>query len=299
MLKEELDNDDFLGSLHILLLMDDAILLATSKESMCRKVKIVQSYCEIYGMSMNMKKTKFMVINGTTEDKKEIMSRNVIFKHCDSYIYLGSPVTSDGLYSSAVSLHVEEKMKHFTKYCIFLDKNPDIPFWIKKRIAEACLFSTVLYACGTWLTNDYGKLNSLYMKVVKSLLCVRTTSCNDLCLIESDMPSLEKIIEKKRSTFLKNKLSNLNAEDPLKHALDLARSCRTPSMKIIRAALKSNVDIVELGKTEQKNKVVISTSSKRATYKAMNPNLMICTKVNPFQSIYVLPSQDLDYHRIG
>ena len=54
------------------------------------------------------------------------------------------------------------------------------------------------------------------MKVVKSLLCVRTTSCNDLCLIESDMPSLEKIIEKKRSTFLKNKLSNLNADDPLK-----------------------------------------------------------------------------------
>ena len=53
----------------------------------------VGSYCEIYGMSMNMKKTKFMVINGTTEDKKEKMSRNVIFKHCDSYIYLGSPVT--------------------------------------------------------------------------------------------------------------------------------------------------------------------------------------------------------------
>ena len=115
---------------------------------MCKKLKIVQSYCEIYGMSMNMKKTKFVVINGTTEDKKGIMSRNVIFKHCD--IYLDSPVTSDGQYSSVVSLHVEEKMKHFTKYCICLDKNPDFPFCIKKRVAEACLFSTVLYACETW-----------------------------------------------------------------------------------------------------------------------------------------------------
>ena len=62
MLKGDLDNDDYLGSLHILLLMDDAILLATSKDSMCKKLKIVQSYCEIYGMTMNMKKTKFMVI---------------------------------------------------------------------------------------------------------------------------------------------------------------------------------------------------------------------------------------------
>ena len=77
--------------------MDDAILLATSKESMCKKLKIVQSYCEIYGMSMNMKKTKFMVINGTAEDKKDILSHKVVFKHCDSYMYLSSPVTSDGL----------------------------------------------------------------------------------------------------------------------------------------------------------------------------------------------------------
>ena len=36
MLKEELDNDDFLGSLHILLLMDDVILLATSRNQCVR-----------------------------------------------------------------------------------------------------------------------------------------------------------------------------------------------------------------------------------------------------------------------
>ena len=36
MLKEELDNDDVLGSLHILLLMDDVILLATSRNQCVR-----------------------------------------------------------------------------------------------------------------------------------------------------------------------------------------------------------------------------------------------------------------------
>ena len=101
---------------------------------------------------------------------------------------------------------------------------------MKKRVAEACLFSTVLYACETWLTNYYGKLKSLYRIVIKSLLNVRMTSCNDLCLIESDMLPLKELIEKKLSIFLKNKLVNLNADDPLYHALDLARSCKTSSM---------------------------------------------------------------------
>ena len=38
------------------------------------------------------------------------------------------------------------------------------------------------------------------------------------------MPVLKELIEKKRSIFLKSKLVNLNADDPLNHALDLARS---------------------------------------------------------------------------
>lgn len=264
-------DDDLLGALHILLLMDDAVLLATNREKLCEKLSIAQKYCEMYGMSMNMKKTKFMVINGTNDDQKNIHSGNIVVKHCDFYIYLGSPITADGLYKSVISQHVDEKMKHFIKYCIFLDKKPDFPFCIKKRIAEACLLSTVLYGCETWFTSDYGKLNSLYMKVIKSLLHVRSSTCNDLCLLESDMPPLKTVIEKKRTTYLKKKIQMLNDGDPLKISLDLARSCRTHSAKLIDAALGCDLDIVELGKENLKRKVSASSSTKRVTYRLLNP----------------------------
>ena len=272
-LKESMADDGFLGSLHILLLMDDAVLLATSRENIRKKLSVTQCYCNVYGMSMNMKKTKFMVINGTDDDKRDIHSNGVVVQHCEFYIYLGSPVTADGLYKSVISRHVNEKMKHFIKYCIFLDKNPDFPFSVKKRVAEACLLSTVLYGCETWLTNGYGQLNSLYMKVVKSLLKVRTTTCNDLCLIESDMPSLKTLIEKKRTAYLKKKIGMLNDGDPLQIALDLARSGRTYSAKLIDAALVSEHDIVKQGKEILKHSVSTSSSTKRCTYRLLNPNL--------------------------
>ena len=47
-------------------------------------------------MIINEHKTKLMVINGTNVDRQPISSNNLTIKHCDKYIYLGSPFTADG-----------------------------------------------------------------------------------------------------------------------------------------------------------------------------------------------------------
>ena len=44
-------DDGFLKSLHTLLLMDDTVLLATSRESLIKKFQIVKLFCKRYGMS--------------------------------------------------------------------------------------------------------------------------------------------------------------------------------------------------------------------------------------------------------
>ena len=71
-------------------------------------------------MVINESKTKLMVINGTIIDKQSIVINNLSIQHCDIYIYLGSPFTSDGSLSSAVKSHVQEKMSHFHKFIAFL-----------------------------------------------------------------------------------------------------------------------------------------------------------------------------------
>ena len=63
-LKRECGYDGYLGWLHSLLLMDDTVLLATTREQAINKIRILKECCSKSGMEINQSKTKFMVING-------------------------------------------------------------------------------------------------------------------------------------------------------------------------------------------------------------------------------------------
>ena len=119
-----------------------------------------------------------MVINGTLCDKQPIISNTLIIKHCDTYIYLGSPFTSDGSLSSAVKAHVQEKMSHFHKFIAFLDKNFDLPFVVKKRVFDACLLSAMLYGCESWLNGNLKLMCKLYNWVSKTDAWRETNNIN-------------------------------------------------------------------------------------------------------------------------
>ena len=60
MVKESVLNDGFLGTLHILMLMDDTVIMATSREKCLRKLDAVLKFCEEYGMEINEKKLSFL-----------------------------------------------------------------------------------------------------------------------------------------------------------------------------------------------------------------------------------------------
>ena len=114
MVKAGFAEDGYLGSLHMLMLMDDTVLFATSKKKLIEKFQKCQDYCKQYGMSINQKKTQFMVINKSKKDKdcESIVSRGINVKYCESYIYLGAPITDNGSYPSMISAHAKDKMKH-------------------------------------------------------------------------------------------------------------------------------------------------------------------------------------------
>ena len=73
MIKQSFKDDGFLGGLHILMLMDNTVLLSTTREGRIEKFRRCQDFCKEYGMSINQLKTKFMVINKVEEDKKKIV----------------------------------------------------------------------------------------------------------------------------------------------------------------------------------------------------------------------------------
>ena len=58
LIKENCENDGFVKWLHVLILMDDTVLLSTSREKMISKLSLLKRFCDEYGMKVNESKTK-------------------------------------------------------------------------------------------------------------------------------------------------------------------------------------------------------------------------------------------------
>ena len=119
-------------------------------------------------------------------------------------------------------------MRHVVKFYSFLNRNPDSAIRYEKESSGGVRH--VYKSCtdvkhGSCTT--YGNLESLYMRIVKALLAVRDTTCNEVCLFESGMTSLKARINVKRKTFLNQKFKALADDDPLKIAFNLVKENKT------------------------------------------------------------------------
>ncbi len=153
------------------------MLLFTTRDRMTKKLSLLKQYCDIYNMGINLTKTNFFVINASAIDKEAMVVDNMRVEWCDMYLYPGSPFTSNGSVFSAVKVHTERKMKDVKKYILFLKKKNDLPFLVKKEVFDACLMSSLLYGCESWLSADLSPVNKLYNWSLKSLLDVRGNTC--------------------------------------------------------------------------------------------------------------------------
>ena len=132
MLKNAIANDGFLGCLHALLLMDDTVILATSREMCESKLNVVVKYCQEFGMCMNAKKTKFFVINGNERDKAPFEIANMRIDYVSKYLYLGAWFTDSGKISDVIALHEQSNQATVNKFAIFCAANRQMPFKYKK-----------------------------------------------------------------------------------------------------------------------------------------------------------------------
>ena len=202
LLKSRCSSEPILGWLHCLMLMDDTVILATSREKMMEKLQLLDKYCQENGMKVNASKTKLMVLNGRPLDKVPFRLSNFIVRECTEYVYLGTIFTADGKTDSSLKAHLEAKNKELNKLLIFFATNYDAPFSVKRKVLEAAFMSCILYGCEAWLNVPLKMVETMYMKAVKALLGVRITTPNDLCLIEAGLRPLRAIVKTRQKKVL-------------------------------------------------------------------------------------------------
>ena len=221
--------DGLLDWLHLLVLMDDTVIIATSYEKLCQKLEILAKWCNQSGMVINEDKTKYMAFN-SAERRPVLLHTHagvVTVLHCTEYTYLGCVVTSDGKISTSIAKHVSTRGKAINKLVRFLDKNENAPFIVKKDVVDACFYSSLLYGCEGWLEDKVSpELESLYLKGIKSLLGVRSTTTTDVVLLESGYPSLRAKIKSCQKSFFEKMISDRAnmVDDPFMHAIHLTHA---------------------------------------------------------------------------
>ena len=113
--------------LHTLLLMDDMVILATSREMCIRKLNVVLDYCQQYGTVLNEEKTKFLAIRGTEEDTVPLITRNIKIDYVHNYLYLGAWISDDTKMKTLFALHETMNETHLNKCAIFCSANSNMP----------------------------------------------------------------------------------------------------------------------------------------------------------------------------
>lgn len=267
--------DGFLGWLHTLVLMDDTVLLSTSREGMIDKVKLMQSFCSGHGMIVNEAKTKFFVINGTEGEAEPLRVDGLTIAPCSMYTYLGSPFTSDGSVSSALGVHARTKLSHVVKFVAFIKKNNDVPFVVKRRVFDAALMSALLYGCESWVGADLKPMIRLYNWAIKQILGVRKSTPNDICYAEIGYPSLLDLVRLRQQRFFKKMRLERDGQvdDPLMHAIHIATQSSTAASTVIRDFIATDAPSMQDLMRRVHERIAASTGSRCVVYRSINPTL--------------------------
>ena len=159
---------------------------------------------------------------------------------------------------------------------MFLCTNKDVPFVAKWKVVTAAFNAAILYGCEGWLDCSCNVMNSLYVGGLKMLLGVRSTTTNDLCLLELGMPPLQALVKDKQQLFFSrilNERHDMN-DDPFMFVWRLTQVSNRKMFNYIENVL-SDTDHVGTAGWLLRDKVRRSDRTKSTTYMEINPELSV------------------------
>ena len=192
---------------------------------------------------------------------------------CISAAYL---FTADGSTRSSLKEHVIDKQKHLNKLVIFLEKNRDMPFVVKRKVVEACFNAAILYGCESWLDTDLQPIERLYNAAIKHLLGVRVTIPIDLCLSELGFIPLKALVRHRQQIFFNKIFGEMRDkdEDPLAYALELTRTRNVKLFNYI-SGVAQNCSYISAARQALHARISASDRTRYQTYLSLNPGLTV------------------------
>lgn len=198
MLQGEQPNSPQICGYTILLLLyaDDVVFFSYTAENMQRMMHILQKFCLESGLTVNVNKTKIMVIQtiqpanipSIIYDGKEI-------ERVQTFKYLGIDVPSSHKWGDCVQRRMDAgwgKYYRFENDC----RNNDTTRWdIRRVLFDAYVIQTVLYGVEVWggsiTASKWNDIEKMQKSFLKRQLGIRTTTPYSIMLLETGCRPIE------------------------------------------------------------------------------------------------------------
>ena len=154
---------------------DDAILISTSRASTHTALTTFAAVATSFGLTVNFIKTKFMAcgVGISDDDRQPLVIGNEEVLHVDTFVYLGSLVSSNSRVSAEVDRRLASASRCFGMLqCIF--NATDLSINTKRLVYNACVLSTLLYGAECWpiLRRDEIRLDAFHHRCLRAILGV-------------------------------------------------------------------------------------------------------------------------------
>ena len=156
-------------------------------------------YCKNNHISLQLSKCSFLCINTIDpNDRQPIVIQDQSIHVTKEEIYLGLTITDSLKLKDDITAESYRRNANVIKYYAFLRKNKPAPTYIKLKVLDACVLSSLIYNSETWANSTIKEMEVKYRRILKTILGVKLSTCNEVLYLELGRVSLQTLVEIKQ-----------------------------------------------------------------------------------------------------
>ena len=212
--------ENIFGIIHLLIHADDLTLLATLRDEVIAKLNTLRLYCNTNYVRPQTTKCKFITINGTPTDNAPLPFGEDFLKNVQHIEILGSHIAESGRLADDLDLHMKKRFVSCIKFFNFCHENKLAQVSVRLKALQACVMHSVLHNCEAFGPRLPDKLETIYNKLIRTALQVRTSTPALILYIESGLLPIWALVKARQLKYFSRFQDSLKPQSERKMVFD-------------------------------------------------------------------------------
>ena len=173
----DLENIFSLNELKLFLVLyaDDQVVFATSPESLQSILTDIETYCRLWGLKINIEKTKAMIFEKGRHSQYDFYIYNTAIEVVDSFKYLGITLFKNGnWYRSQKCIAKHASFALHNLFTIF--NNIELPIIQKCKLFDTLVAPILNFGSKIWGMHDATDIELIHTKFLRRILGVKKST---------------------------------------------------------------------------------------------------------------------------